>query len=154
MRDRARDIKCKMKEFVDRACNAEENSFVAGDKVLLKQQELNKGTISFESRPYVLIDKRGNSVVVESPEGTQYKRNTTHVKLYNERKKQLSGSLRDEQPVPQEMEAGHVLADQGDEGRREEDNLKLRIENRAPAKSPRPVRPRHIPKTLEDFVLY
>ena len=53
------------------------------------------------------------------------------MKLYHERKKQLSGSLQEEQSVPQEMEAGDVLADQGDEGRGEEDNLKLRIENSA-----------------------
>ena len=120
---------------------------------MLKQQRLNKLTISFESRPYELIAKRGNSVLIESPEGKQYK-NTTHVKLYHERKKQLSASLQEEQPVPQEIEAGDVLADQGGEGRGEEDNLKLRIENNAPAKSPRPVRPRHIPKRVEDFVLY
>ena len=78
---------------------------MAGDKLLLKQQRLNKWTTPFESRPYELIDKRGNSAVNESPEGTQYKRNTTHVTLYHKREKQLSGSLRDEQPVPQEMEA-------------------------------------------------
>ena len=126
VRDRDRDKKCKMKEYTDRARNAEGNSLVVGDKVLLKQQRLNKWTTPYESRPYELIDKRGNSFLVESPEGTQYKRNTTHVKLYHEREKQLSGSLREEQPVPQEMKAGDVPADQGDEGRGEEHNLKLR----------------------------
>ena len=77
-----------MKEYAGRARNAEENGLVAGDKVLLKQQRLNKWTL-FESRPYELIDKCENSVLIESPEGTQYKRNTTHVKLYHERDKQL-----------------------------------------------------------------
>ena len=48
-----------MKGYADRARNAEENSLVAGDKVF------------FESQPYELIDKCGNSVLVESPEGTQ-----------------------------------------------------------------------------------
>ena len=142
-----------MKEQADRARNAEESSLVAGDKVLLKQQRLKKWTTPFESQPYELIDKCGNSVLVESPGGNQYKRNTTHVKLYHEREKQLSGSFREEQPVLQEMEAGDVPIDQRDEGRREEDNLKLRMENSVPVKSPRPVRARHIPKKLEDFVL-
>ena len=142
-----------MKEHTDRARNAEENSLVAGDKVLLKQQRLNKWTTPFESQTYELIDKRGNTVLVESPEGTQYKRNITHVKLYHEREKRLRGSLRKEQPVPQEMEAGDVPTDHRDEGRREEDNLKLRMENSVPVKSPRPVRTRYIPKKLEDFVL-
>ena len=96
VRDRDRDKKSKMKEYADRARNAEESSLVAGDKVLLKQQQLNKWTTPFESRAYELIDKHGNSVLIESPEGTQYKRNTTHVKLYHEREKQRSGSLREE----------------------------------------------------------
>ena len=60
-----------MKEYADRACNAEENSLVAGDKVLLKQQRLNKWTTPFESWLYELIDKREKSVLMESPEGTQ-----------------------------------------------------------------------------------
>ena len=126
---------------------------MAGDKVLLKQQRLNKWTTPFESQPYELIDKCGNIVFVESPEGTQYKRNTTHVKLYHEREKQLSGSFREEQPVLQEMEAGDAPIDQRDEGRPEEDTLKLRMENSVPVRSPRPVRTRHTPKKLEDFVL-
>ena len=120
---------------------------------MLKQPRLNKWTTPFESRPYELIDKCGNSVLVESPEGTQYKRNTTHVKLYHEREKQLSGSFREEQPVLQEMEAGDAPTDQRGEGRREEDNLKLRMENSVPVRSPRPLRTRHTTKKLEDFVL-
>ena len=75
------------------------------------------------------------------------------MKLYHEREKQLSGSLREEQPVPQEMEAGHVPTHQSDEGRGEEDNLKLRIENSVPVKSLRSVKTHHIPKKLEYFVL-
>ena len=120
---------------------------------MLKQQRLKKWTTPFESQPYELIDKRENSVLVESPEGTQCKRNITHVKLYNERDKQLSGSLREKPPVPQEMEAGNVPTDQRDNGRREGDDLKLRMENSGHVKSPRPVRTRHIPKKLGDFFL-
>ena len=117
VRDWDRDKKRKMREHADRAGNAEENILVAGDKVLLKQQQLNKWTTLFESQPYELIYKCGNSVLIESPEGTQYKKNTIHVKLCHEREKQLSGSFREEQPVPQEMEAGDVPTDQRDEGR-------------------------------------
>ena len=50
VRDRDRDEKGKMKEYTDRAHNAEENSLVAGDKVLLKKQRLNKWTIPFENQ--------------------------------------------------------------------------------------------------------
>lgn len=47
VRDGDRDKKCKMKEHADRVRNAEEKSLVAGDKVLLKQQQLNKWTTPF-----------------------------------------------------------------------------------------------------------
>ena len=68
------------------------------------------------------------------------------MKLCHEREKQLSGSLWEEQPVPQEMAAGDVPTDQRDEGRQEEDNLKLRMVNSVPVKSLRPVWTLHIPK--------
>ena len=108
-------------------------------------------TTPLESWRYELIDKHGNSVLIELPEGTQYKRNATRVKVYHERENQLSGSLQEEQPVPQEIEAGDVPADQRDEGRGEEDTLKLRMENSVPVKSLRPVQ--NMRKKLEDFVL-
>ena len=154
VRDRDKDKKVKMKEYADRARNAEENSLVAGDKVLLKQQRLNKWTTPFESRPYELIDKCGNSVLIESPEGTQYKRNTTHVKFYHERDNQLSESSQELQPEPQEIEVGDVSVNQRDKGLGEEDNSKLRMKESVPVTSSRPVRTRHVPKKLEDFVLY
>ena len=75
------------------------------------------------------------------------------MKLYHEREKQLSGSFREEQPVLEEMETGDAPSDQRDEGRWDKDNLKLRMENSVPVKSPRPVQTRHTPKKLEDFVL-
>ena len=131
-------------EVSDRARNAEENSLVAGDKVLLKQQRLNKWTTPFESRPYELIDKCGNSVLIESLEGTQYKRNTTHVKFYHERDNQLSESSQEKEPEPQEIEAGDVSVDQRDKGLGEEDNSKLRMEESLPVTTSRPVRTRHV----------
>ena len=75
------------------------------------------------------------------------------MKLYHKREKQLIGSFREEQPVLGEIEAGDAPTNQRDEGKREEDNLKLRMENSVPVKCPRPVWTRQIPKKLEDFVL-
>ena len=51
----------------------------------MKQQHVNKWTTAFECQPYQVIEKHGNSVVVESPKGVQYKRNTTRVKPFQER---------------------------------------------------------------------
>lgn len=87
VRDRDQERKIKMKEYSDRTRKAEESNLMAGDKVLLKQPRANKWTTQFESQPYELIDKCSNSVMIRSPEGARYKRNTTHVKLYHEREK-------------------------------------------------------------------
>jgi hypothetical protein len=85
MRDKDREKKEKMKGYADKRRNAKESNLSEGDKVLLRQQRINKWTTAFESQPYQVIDKHGNSVLVESPEGVQYKRNTTHVKPFQER---------------------------------------------------------------------
>jgi hypothetical protein len=62
----------------------------------------------FCTTPYKLIQKSGNQRVVQSPEGVQYKRNSTHVRKYNEPKNhteidnqipEMEGKL-NETPIP------------------------------------------------------
>ena len=53
---------------------ARESDVKEGDSVLLRQDRKNNTVL-----------KSGNSVVVESPDGVQYKRNSTHVKKFLER---------------------------------------------------------------------
>ena len=48
-----------------------------GDQVLLKQDKTDK----FTTRYHTLINKEGNNVIVQSPTGARYSRNTT-VKRY------------------------------------------------------------------------
>ena len=143
VRDRDQEKKIKMKEYSDRTRKAEESNLMAGDKVLLKQPRANKWTTRFESQPYELIDKCGNSVVIKSPEGAQYKRNSTHVKLYHEREKPEGP----EKSAPHEVDVGDVASDLGEmqQSQKERDTT--------PVKSPRPVRTRQAPKRFEDFVL-
>lgn len=147
VRDRDQEKKIKMKEYSDRTRKAEESNLMAGDKVLLKQPRANKWTIQFESQPYELIDKCGNSVVIKSPEGAQYKRNTTHVKLYHEREKPEGP----EKSASQEVDVGDVASDLGEMQQSQKDEIKQ--SDATPVKSPRPVRTRHAPKRFEDFVI-
>ncbi|CAB4021992.1 Hypothetical predicted protein, partial [Paramuricea clavata] len=85
MRDKDREKKEKMKGYAEKRRNAKESNLSEGDKVLLRQQRTNKWTTAFEIQPYQVIDKHGNSVLVESPQGVQYKRNSTHVKAFQEK---------------------------------------------------------------------
>ncbi|CAC5388196.1 unnamed protein product [Mytilus coruscus] len=85
MRDRDMYAKHKNKMYIDEKRNAHESDLKTGDNFLVKQQYTNKMTTLFISIPYKLVEKIGNQCVVQSPEGLQYRRNTTHVKTYNDR---------------------------------------------------------------------
>jgi ribosomal protein L21E len=54
--------------------------YKAGDKVLVKQEKKNKLSSFFNSEQFRVLQKNGNSVLVEADTGVQYKRTITHVK--------------------------------------------------------------------------
>ena len=77
-------MKAKAKQYADKKRNAQESDLAPGDKVLVKQERKNKLSTPFAPEPFDVVTKTGNSVVMESPEGVQLMRNTTHVKKYEE----------------------------------------------------------------------
>ena len=80
------EAKEKGKLYADeKRCARELSDVKEGDSVLLRQDRKKKLTPTFRQEPYRVLDKSGNSVVVESPDGVQYKRNSTHVKKFLER---------------------------------------------------------------------
>ena len=84
MRDRDSEMKAKAKQYADKKRNVQESDLTPGDKVLVKQERRNKLSTPFAPEPYAVVTKTGNSVVIESPEGVQLMRNTTHVKKFEE----------------------------------------------------------------------
>ena len=84
MRDRDSEMKVKAKQYADKKRNVQESDLTPGDKVLVKQERRNKLSTPFAPEPYAVVTKTGNSVVIESPEGVQLMRNTTHVKKFEE----------------------------------------------------------------------
>ena len=82
-KERDRDsetTKAKAKVYADKKRNAKQS-----DKVLVKQERQNKLSTPFAPEPHAVFAKTGNSVVIESPDGVQRKRNNSHVKEYKER---------------------------------------------------------------------
>jgi hypothetical protein len=162
MRDKDREKKKKMKGYADKR-NAKESNLSEGDKVLLRQQRINKWTTEFESQPYQVIDKHGNSVLVESPEGVQYKRNTTHVKPFQERESgseeiEMSATVPEippEESVLQQAEGETLSAgetsSQGDRDGQVPNGES--VPESVPVKSPRPMRTRRAPKRYGDYVM-
>ena len=80
VRDRDKEAKDRGKLYADEKRGARESDVKEGDRVLLKQEQTNKLTPTFRPESFRLLEKTENGVVVESREGVQYKRNSTHVK--------------------------------------------------------------------------
>ncbi|ESP03447.1 hypothetical protein LOTGIDRAFT_137345, partial [Lottia gigantea] len=80
--DKDQENKEKGKMYGDKKRNAVNSSLQLGDKVLLKQKKENKLSTTFHPKPMMLLKKNGNSVIVQSDEGVQYKRNITQVKKF------------------------------------------------------------------------
>ena len=78
--DRDSEAKEKGKLYADEKRCARKSDVKEGDTVLLRQEWKHKLTQTCRPEPYCVLDKSGNSVVVESPNGVQYKRDSTHVK--------------------------------------------------------------------------
>ena len=75
-RDRDRETKEKGKMYTDAKRNAQENVIQEEDLVLMKEKKTDK--LSTNPNPMKILSKGRNGILVESPEGVQYRRNEVH----------------------------------------------------------------------------
>ena len=61
--------------------------------MLLQQQKHDKLTTRYGVVPYSVVQRCGNQITIEYPEGVQYKRNTSRVKKYVEPKEAVESNL-------------------------------------------------------------
>ena len=92
LRDRDWEKKIKAKTYADVRRGAQPNDLQTGDQVLLKKKKSDKLSATFESEPYEIVEKKGNSVVIQSPEKVQYQRNVKEVKKFTPREEQSANS--------------------------------------------------------------
>ena len=71
--------KTKMKTYADVRNRAKLSDISIGDFMMLKQRRSNKFTTNFNVKPYKVVDRKGNMVIIES-NGKTYMRNVTFVK--------------------------------------------------------------------------
>lgn len=113
MRDKDVYSKYRNKLYVDEKRGAVDCDLEPGDSVLLKKAVKDKMDTPYHAEPYTLVQKTGNSCVVESPEGVTLKRNSEFVKKYQE----PGTSESDVSDIPETYsEPIIVSADTGDEG--------------------------------------
>ena len=84
VKDRDGEMKAKAKLYADKKRHTEDLNLVPGDRVLIKQEKENKLSTTFAPEPYDVVSRNGSSIIIKSPEGVQLKRNTAHVKTYEE----------------------------------------------------------------------
>ena len=158
--------KAKSKAYADIHRRASPSSIELGDEVLVQQDKTNKLSTAFNPNPCKVISKTGNSLVVESPTGNQYSRNTSHVKQYIKEEdptpQQGSDSV-STSPTPQQEldpvpspyqptvpESTAGLLDRGECPDLPE-NIGAAPE---PSRNLRPQRTRRLPERLRDYVVY
>ncbi|CAB4040886.1 Hypothetical predicted protein, partial [Paramuricea clavata] len=84
VRDRDAVLKQKGKEYADDKKNAKYPDLKVNDKVLLQQHKTCKTTTMYEHDPYEIVDVNGSQVTIKSGEGVCYKRNSSHVRKFEE----------------------------------------------------------------------
>ena len=86
---RERDWEKKI--YADTSRGAQPCDLQMGDQVLLKQEKSNKLSTNFQPEPYEIVERKGNSVVIQSLQKSQkgqYHRNVIEVKTFNTREEQ------------------------------------------------------------------
>ena len=82
VRDKDAELKGLSKMHADERRGARYTNVDVGDEVLVRQDKVNKFSTTFNPTPCVVVRKSGNSLIVESPDGVQYSRNSSHVRKY------------------------------------------------------------------------
>ena len=80
VRDRDSENKTQAKHYADTKYHAKDRAIALGDAVLLEKKRENKLSPSYESQPYEVTARYGDQVVLQSPQGVEYKRNLQHIK--------------------------------------------------------------------------
>ncbi len=122
--------------------NAKTSDIEVGDRVLVRQDKTDKFTTTFHSTPH-----KGNSVIVQSPTGAKYTRNTTFVKKFHSMETPT---------VIHDMKCAQVPSSDGEQkGIAEECKINcetIQREEQTP-KSCRPQRQIKLPERLGDYVI-
>ncbi|CAC5358386.1 unnamed protein product [Mytilus coruscus] len=178
--DRDSQRKEKGKLYEDTRRNATTIDLKAGDSVLVKQNRGNKLSTTFNPKPFTLLEKHGNSVVVQNDDGDTYKRNVTHIKRFIERKSSENQNVYIEyenqnessenqnvnsenqnvysenhnQNVESEIQnvlKGNQKSEVNDKA--QSNKLMKSVQSLEPSKPSRPTRDRKLPSRYKDFVL-
>ena len=100
MREREAMRKLKSNENTDKARQAEVPVMEEGDLVLLENKfPNNKLAINFEDKPYQIIEKHGNAVIIEKRNGVKMRNMIQMKKLVQSKNEEMKNQVEDENPM-------------------------------------------------------
>lgn len=155
VRDNDKVYKFNSKVHYDAAKGARESNLGIGDRVLMKNlNPTNKLTAAFHSEPARVVQKQGNSVLVETPAGQRYRRNSSHLKKLQSRECAENDHAEDEEEETMEWStpSEQERTSPGSEGRLQigEDSSTSALPELTPVKTRRQIKK---PLRFEDYVM-
>ena len=83
MEKRDHEKKQKIKRYADQKVKAVPSDIEVGDKVLLKREKyIHKLSSRWQNKIFMVVNRYGNSVVIQDSLGRRYKRNVSCIKKY------------------------------------------------------------------------
>lgn len=153
LRERDARAKLRQKEHADKTRAAKYSDIQAGDKVLLKQSRENKLSPNYEPDPYVVTHKDGNAVILQDANGNNKMRNTAHTKKFVE-----PVTTGKEESDKQEQPVQTAMSEQCSQPASTFIQSSVPTQEALPKSAPdssdtsRPVRVRHAPAWMKDYV--
>ncbi len=99
IRERDQRRKRYEKELADKRRGAQPSEIEPGDEVLLNQPKRNKLTPRFEEKPYKVISKDGNAVLIQRGDESVKMRNVAHMKRLHVGQQDILPALADNSPI-------------------------------------------------------
>ena len=67
--------------------------------MLVKREKSNELSANYHAKPFHVLEKKGNSVLIQSEEGVRYRRNITNLKKFEERKENSDVCAKSEKSI-------------------------------------------------------
>ena len=151
MKEREALRKLRSKEYADRTRRAENNDTEQGDLILLENKFWkDKLATNFEEKPYKVIERNGNAVVIENDENGRKMRNTNQMKKFVQNEdlhanEDMEQNAEDEKLPSEEIESSEPIGKQPE--------TKPPDTKMTPRVKERPSRDRRPPSKFNDYIM-
>ena len=95
VQDRDSEMKQKGADYANVRRRAQKSDIQSGDKVLVKKKKVDKLSSTFYEVPMEVVEKQGGNVTVKSLTGSQYRKNVTRLKKFEDGPSEVEESVQE-----------------------------------------------------------